>query len=97
VNEERDSRSWLSVGFAWAARITTLALEFTVPVVIGVGLDRWLGTSPGATLAGAILGFVLFMLHTLRFAKELPAGPGHGALRRQGTPARPEDDNPESP
>jgi ATP synthase protein I len=76
VIDQRDSRSWLSIGFAWASRITTLALEFTIPVLVGVGLDRWWGTGPGATVTGAVIGFVLFMLHTLRIAKELPAAPG---------------------
>ena len=74
--DQRESRSWLSVGIAWASRIMTLALEFTVPVLIGVGLDRWWGTSPGCTIAGAVLGFVLFMLHTLRLAKELASALG---------------------
>jgi ATP synthase protein I len=85
------------VGFAWASRITTLALEFAVPAVIGVGLDRWLGTSPGATIAGAILGFVIFMLHTLRLAKELPAGPVRRAAEPPGEEPRTKDDHPGTP
>ena len=94
VNDQRDSRPGLSVGIAWASRITTLALEFAVPVLIGVGLDHWWGTSPGATMAGAILGFVLFMLHTLRFAKELPANSGRKTSRQPGKPPIPEEDKP---
>jgi F0F1-type ATP synthase assembly protein I len=71
VVEERESRSLLSVGIAWASRITTLALEFSVPVVVGVGLDRWWRTSPLLTVSGAILGFGLFMYQVLRMAREL--------------------------
>jgi F0F1-type ATP synthase assembly protein I len=72
-------------------------LEIVVPAVIGVGLDHWLGTSPGATIAGAILGFVVFMLHTLRLAKELPAGPVRRADRPQGEGPRTKDDHPDTP
>ncbi len=86
VVDQRESRSWLSVGIAWASRITTIALELTIPVLVGVGLDRWLGTSPLATISGAVLGFVLFMLHTLRLAKELPDASGSGVRRSSDTP-----------
>ena len=83
---QRDSRSWLSVGIAWASRITTLALELTIPVLVGVGLDRWWGTSPLATISGAVLGFVLFMLHPLRLAKKLPDPSGFSVRRSSDTP-----------
>ena len=84
--DQRGSRSWLSVGIAWASRITTLALELTIPVLVGVGLDRWWGTSPLATISGAVLGFVLFMFHTLRLAKNLPDASGRELPRSSGAP-----------
>ncbi len=69
--DQRESRSLLSVGIAWASRITTLALD-----VRGAGRR---GLWPGSVVAdksalhvvGAVLGFVLFMVRTLRMAKEL--------------------------
>jgi F0F1-type ATP synthase assembly protein I len=92
VVDQRESQSLLSVGIALASRITTIALELSVPVAVGFGLDRWYSTSPWATILGALLGFVLFMLHTVRIASEFtresnrpgagldedhgPAGPG---------------------
>jgi ATP synthase protein I len=94
VVDQRDSRSWLSVGIAWASRITTLALELTIPVLVGVGLDRWWGTSPLATIFGAVLGFVLFMLHTLRLAKDLPDESGL-TERRSGETPRVDEDGPQ--
>lgn len=84
--DQRDSGPWLSVGIAWASRITTLALELTIPVLVGVGVDRSLGTSPLATISGAVLAFVLFMLHTLRLAKKLPDATGSGVRRSSDTP-----------
>jgi ATP synthase protein I len=95
VDDRRVSVTWLSVGIAWASRITTLALEFTVPVLFGVGLDRWWGTSPLATIFGSILGFVLFMLHTLRLAKELPDASGCVGRRSSEKPPRAEADEPQ--
>ena len=72
--DQRESQSLLSVGIAWATRITTIALELSVPVAVGFGLDRWLSTAPLATILGALLGFVLFMLHTVRIASEFTRG-----------------------
>ena len=70
--EQRDSTSPLSAGIQWASRITTIALGFSVPGLIGSGLDRWWGTTPAATITGVILGFASGMYQTLRIAKELP-------------------------
>jgi ATP synthase protein I len=94
VVDRRDSRSWLSVGIAWASRITTLALELTIPVLVGVGLDRWWRTSPVGTISGAVMGFLLFMLHTLRLAKNLPDASGRAPRRSSDTP-RADENEPE--
>jgi ATP synthase protein I len=74
VVDQRESQSSLSVGIAWASRITTIALELSVPVAVGFSLDRWLSTAPLATILGAVLGFVLFMVHTVRIASEFTRG-----------------------
>jgi ATP synthase protein I len=74
VVDQRESQSSLSVGIAWASRITTIALELSVPVAVGFGVDRWLSTAPLATILGAVLGFVLFMVHTVRIASEFTRG-----------------------
>jgi F0F1-type ATP synthase assembly protein I len=56
----------------WAARVTTIALEFALPPLLGAGADRWCGTAPWLTVAGAVLGFAVGMMHVLRLAKEPP-------------------------
>ena len=38
------------VGFEWASRVTTIALGFSVPALIGFGLDRWLRIDSGRDL-----------------------------------------------
>ncbi len=65
-----ERRSNLSEGMEWASRISTVGLEFALPPLAGVGLDRWWGTSPWATVIGAVLGFAVGMMHLLRVARE---------------------------
>jgi hypothetical protein len=79
VVEQPESRSLVSVGIEWATRVTTIGLEFAVPVALGYGLDHWLRTAPAATIVGAVLGFAAGMLHTLRLASEVPGGARRGA------------------
>jgi ATP synthase protein I len=62
-------RSPLADGIMWASRVTTLGLEFSLPVVGGYYLDRWQHTSPVATLTGLVLGFAAGMVHLLRIAR----------------------------
>jgi ATP synthase protein I len=73
VVPQRGSQSLLSVGLEWSSRITAIGLEFSLPVLLGFGVDHWLGTRPVATVTGAFLGFGLGMMHTLRMARDLSA------------------------
>jgi ATP synthase protein I len=85
VVAQRGSQSLLSLGLEWSSRITTIGLEFSIPALLGFGVDHWLRTSPAATVTGAFLGFGVGMLHALRMAKELST-PGsteyHSAHKR---------------
>jgi ATP synthase protein I len=74
VVRQRGLQSLLSLGLEWSSKITAIGLEFSIPALLGFGVDHWLRTTPVATVAGAVLGFVLGMMHTLRIAKELPGG-----------------------
>ncbi len=76
MDRQRGSRSQLSLGLEWSSKITTIGLEFSVPALLGFGVDRWLQTSPAATVTGAVLGFVVGMMHTLRLARQTPGGTG---------------------
>ncbi len=73
--DQREPRSPLGVGLELASRITTIGLEFALPPVAGFGVDYWLGTTPAATITGAVLGFVAGMLHAVRLSSELASGP----------------------
>jgi ATP synthase protein I len=70
VIQKPDSRSALSVGYYWCARVTTIGLEFATPALLGFGLDRWWKTSPWITVIGAFVGLGLGMSQVLRLAGE---------------------------
>lgn len=69
-----DGRSRLGQGLAGASVVTSIALEFTLPCVLGLAIDQRFRTSPAATLIGVVLGFVLGMLHTIRLGASDPSG-----------------------
>jgi ATP synthase protein I len=70
VIQKPESRSALSVGYYWCARVTTIGLEFATPALLGFYLDRWWKTSPWFTVIGAFLGLGLGMTQVLRLAGE---------------------------
>ena len=71
MQRPEESRSILAVGFDWAARVTTIGLEFALPPLAGALIDGRFGTTPWATVAGAALGFAVGMAHVLRLSREL--------------------------
>jgi hypothetical protein len=68
--KQPESRSFVSIGVEWTSRITVLGLEFALPTWGGYALDRWLGSSPWATLAGGMFGFTALMIHLFRINQE---------------------------
>jgi hypothetical protein len=71
--EPRDSTS---VGILWASRITAVGLEFVLPAVVGLFLDRTWSLGPLGVIAGVVIGFAIGMAHLLRISRE-----GAGAKR----------------
>jgi F0F1-type ATP synthase assembly protein I len=66
-------RSPTSIGLEMAERGLILGLEFVVPMLLGLGFDRWRGTLPWGTLIGTALGFVVGLWHLIRFARQAEA------------------------
>jgi hypothetical protein len=97
VIQKPESRSALSVGYYWCARVTTIGLEFALPALIGFGLDRWLNTNPWITVAGAFLGMGLGMSQVFRLGRESsrpaqpisPAAPPGSPIVRNGRDSLP--------
>jgi ATP synthase protein I len=70
VTEEEPSRSPMAVGVVWASRVMSVAMEFALPPLAGVYLDRRWATQPILTLVGSALGFAVGMVHILKIARE---------------------------
>ena len=59
-----------------------VGFEMVVPIVVGILLDRWLGTVPWLFIAGVVLGFVGGLIHLVRLANR---------LNREDSPKSPKD------
>lgn len=60
--------TWMAQGVQWVSKITTVALEMVVPVVIGIWLDQKFGTRFLGVL-GILLGLPLGIWHLLKMTK----------------------------
>jgi F0F1-type ATP synthase assembly protein I len=62
----------------WASRVTSAALGFVLPAVVGAYADRRFASSPIGTLIGIGLGFVAGTVSVVNLARSKPGGPGPG-------------------
>jgi len=88
VVEQPESRSPLSVGLEWVTMVTTIGLEFALPPVIGYFIDARVGTAPVGTIVGAVVGFLVGMLHIVRMSRSLPDGSRRGTGGPSGARGR---------
>jgi len=61
-----DGPTLIAIAYGWAARIMTVALEMVVPGLIGVWLDKRLGTKIVFVLLGFGGGCTLAVWHLIR-------------------------------
>ncbi len=48
--------------------LSQVGLEMVAPIVVGVLLDRWLGTSPWLIVVGAVVGLVVGLVHLVKLS-----------------------------
>ena len=58
-----------AIAYSWASRVISISLEMVLPGLLGVWLDRKLGTRVLLTVLGFGLGLTLGMMHLLRIAR----------------------------
>ncbi len=87
MGERPDGRSRLATGIHTASSITSIGLEFSLPVGIGLWIDGHWHTTPIATLMGAVLGFLAGMMHVVAVARSMSAR-GKSALPPASKAAR---------
>jgi F0F1-type ATP synthase assembly protein I len=89
VDKPRDDRSPLALAYGWAVRITSISLEMVVPGLIGLWIDRQLGTVLLFLVLGVIVGVTMGMIHLVRLAA--------AASRRGPSPRTSLDNHPNQP
>ncbi len=71
MDDRNDERSLLAKAWGWGYQTIAISLEMVVPALLGLGVDRWLGTLPAGVILGAIFGMVAGMVHLVQFAKRI--------------------------
>ena len=66
---EKDEESFRTLLFQWSARASVIALGMVIPTLIGVGLDRLLGTVVLFAVVGVILGMAAGFWQLIKIAK----------------------------
>lgn len=56
---------------AYLMALSQVGLEMVVPIALGVGLDRWLGTVPWLMVAGVFLGLFGGLIHTMAILRRM--------------------------
>ena len=69
VTKSSDDRSAIAQAWAWSSQITAVALQMVLPGLVGLWIDRCLGTVMLFLVLGVIFGVVSGILHLLRLAK----------------------------
>ena len=72
--DQDPQRTPLSMGVAWASRITTMGLSFALPLVAGYYADRRLGTKPALFLVGMVFGFAVGILQFMKIIRDSSRG-----------------------
>jgi F0F1-type ATP synthase assembly protein I len=71
LNTPPDDRSALARALELGSLATTIALEMVVPIVLGLLLDRWLGTKAVFTIVGGVVGMAGGLWQLIRLSREL--------------------------
>jgi F0F1-type ATP synthase assembly protein I len=85
VNNAPDGRSPIAVAMQWASEVTTISVEMVVPILLGLWIDRQLGTKVVFLLVGTALGLWLGIWSLLRIAKRVSADDKESGGRRKNS------------
>ncbi len=82
MQREDDDRSMVAQAWGWGYQVISISLEMVVPAILGLWIDRLIGTLPLLLILGAVFGMIAGMVHLLQFAQRLSKRgeqPTHGA------------------
>ncbi len=69
MKDSSDDRSALAHAMVWTSRITTISMEMVVPGLVGLWVDRQLGTGPWLLIVGVIIGFFVGMWQLVKLGE----------------------------
>ena len=69
--EQDDERSLIAKAWGLGYQATSISLEMVVPGLIGLWVDRVVGTLPLFLILGVIFGMTAGMIHLVQFAKRV--------------------------
>jgi len=75
VTETPDDRSLLARAAEFASTVTTICLQMVIPVLLGYGLDVWLGTRAVFAILGGLLGLAAGLWSLMRLTAPLSRRP----------------------
>jgi F0F1-type ATP synthase assembly protein I len=81
-----DDRSAIARAAGWASQVTGLCAEMVVPLLLGHGLDRWLGTPAVFAILGGGLGLTLGIWNFIRLADSMRRRDAHPDARKPRRP-----------
>jgi F0F1-type ATP synthase assembly protein I len=67
---------------AWSSAVISIAVESVLPILIGLWIDRKLGTVLVFLVLGAALGMTLGLFHVVRLAKSFSDQPTPDTSRK---------------
>ncbi|MDR2346203.1 MAG: AtpZ/AtpI family protein [Planctomycetaceae bacterium] len=70
IQENQENNDSVSTTYILAAQISNIGFETAIPLLLGIGLDYWLGTVAVFAIIGTIIGFVIAFLQLIKFAKK---------------------------
>ena len=88
AHDDDDQRSMIAKAWGVGYQATSISLEMVVPGLIGLWVDRQVGTLPLFLILGVIFGMTAGMMHLVQFAKhvggekERPSGTDHNGEGR---------------
>lgn len=68
---EDDERSLIAKAWGVGYQATSISLEMVVPGLVGLWVDRLVGTLPLFLILGVIFGMTAGMMHLVQFAKRV--------------------------
>jgi F0F1-type ATP synthase assembly protein I len=71
VQHNDDDRSMMARGWSWGHQAMSISLEMVVPGLLGLWVDRQVGTLPLFLILGVIFGMTAGMIHLMQFARRI--------------------------